>query len=49
MTEPTLRNDSTDDGKKIWEEVDRAAAKAPEWVKARLKEAESQADETEAK
>jgi len=49
MPERTLRNDSTDDGKKIWEEVDRAAAKAPEWVKARLKESESQSDETESK
>lgn len=31
-----LRNDSTPEGKAIWDAVDKAAARAPWWVKQRL-------------
>ncbi|MEX2157152.1 MAG: hypothetical protein WD773_09970 [Gemmatimonadales bacterium] len=40
MLDKKLRNDSTTEGKKIWEKVDRAAENAPQWVKDRLKGSE---------
>lgn len=33
MVDRLIRNDSTPEGKAIWDAVDRAAARAPEWVK----------------
>lgn len=36
MAGEILRNDSTEGGKKIWEAVERAAEKAPDWVKRHL-------------
>jgi len=32
----TLRNESTPKGREIWKAVDKAAARAPEWIKKRL-------------
>jgi len=32
----TLRDESTPKGREIWKAVDRAAARAPEWMKKRL-------------
>jgi hypothetical protein len=32
----TLRNESTPKGREIWKAVDKAAARAPEWMKKRL-------------
>ena len=49
MPEKKLRNDSTAEGKKIWEKVDRAAENAPQWVKDRLKESERPPIEKRAK
>jgi hypothetical protein len=34
-----LRDESTGQGKKIWEEVDRAAAQVPDWIVERFKRA----------
>ncbi len=34
-----LRDESTGQGKKIWAEVDRAAAHVPEWIVERFKRA----------
>ena len=33
MAKVTLRNEDTPEGKEIWEAVDTAASRAPEWVK----------------
>ena len=41
MPDRKLRNDTTTEGKKIWEKVDQAAENAPQWVKERLKDDES--------
>lgn len=37
MPESSLRNESTDDGKRIWRDVDLAASRAPEWLVERMK------------
>lgn len=34
-----LRNESTPEGKKIWEAVDNAAAKAPNWLREKIENA----------
>jgi hypothetical protein len=32
-----LRNESSADGKRIWNDVDRAASRAPDWVVEKMK------------
>lgn len=34
----TLRNESTDAGREMWQKVDRAASQLPEWVRLRVEE-----------
>lgn len=34
-----LRDTSTDEGRVIWRRVDQAAAKAPKWIRERVKQA----------
>ncbi len=34
-----LRNDSTVEGRAIWDAVDKAASKAPEWAKHKIENA----------
>jgi len=36
MKQEGLRDESTEDGRKIWQDVDRVASDAPDWVVARL-------------
>lgn len=40
MSDRPLRNESTSKGKETWEAVDRAADRAPEWVKRRVQSME---------
>jgi pyruvoyl-dependent arginine decarboxylase (PvlArgDC) len=54
VAERILRNESTDDGKKLWAAVDAAASRAPGWVreaagrdKSASKDEEAPAEETE--
>ena len=39
MAKSTLRNESTQAGKEIWAAVDKAASRAPDWVKGKVVEA----------
>ena len=39
-----LRNDSTVEGRAIWNAVDKAASKAPEWAKHKIENAPMQTD-----
>ncbi len=48
MTKRILRNESTEHAKEIWQAVDCAAAKAPEWLRERIMNAPL-ANEGEAK
>jgi hypothetical protein len=40
MPDEILRNDSTENGKKIWKAVEKAASRAPEWVKKQIQDLE---------
>jgi hypothetical protein len=44
-----LRNDSTEEGRAIWQAVDKAASKAPEWARRKIENAPMQTnrDQTE--
>lgn len=33
-----LRDESTEEGRKIWQAIDRAADRAPDWAKERVRE-----------
>jgi len=35
----TLRNDSNQRGREVWKAVDRAASRAPEWIRKRVEAA----------
>ena len=37
MSDEIKRNESTEYGRKIWEAVERAASRAPEWIKQQVK------------
>jgi hypothetical protein len=37
-----LRNESTDTGREMWRAVDRAASRAPEWIRTRVENAPMQ-------
>lgn len=39
MSDEIKRNESTENGRKIWEAVERAASRAPDWVKQQVKDA----------
>lgn len=41
MADKTLRNDSTENGKKIWDAVEKAASRVPEDVKKQIEERRS--------
>lgn len=38
MADEVLRNEKTEEGRKIWAEIDSAAARAPQWLIDRAKE-----------
>ena len=39
MSSHVLRNESTKTGQEMWRAVDRAASKAPEWIRQRVENA----------
>lgn len=45
MKRNSLRDESTSEGRKIWQDVDQAASHAPEWVVSRIKAQSSSKDE----
>ena len=45
----TLRNDSTKEGRDIWNAVDKAASKAPEWARHKIESAPMQTSQEEEK
>lgn len=38
MTKP-FRDESTEEGRKLWKAIDKAASKCPEWVKFKIEKA----------